>query len=226
MEINQAIAIKEELLEIYRDKQQEFKHVIRSFPHDDLAGPFLMSPAPAYQHQPNPLLVIGQETNGWTYFVDDLERQMKTYEEFGVGKDHKASAFWKLIRRVEELMGNTPYSTAWTNLSKFDLYGKRSYGKYEKAIAGLDDMIVDEIRIASPKVCLFFTGPYFDARLSAVYDELEFVEIEGWPLKQFCRLKHPLLPAHTYRSYHPKSLRLRSLEQKFFEFMSALDLPL
>jgi hypothetical protein len=224
MEANQVITMKEDLMDLYSNNQPAFSQVQKTFPHDDLAGPFLMSPSLQYQVQKNPLLVIGQETNGWTYFADDLQKQMKTYEEFQVGRSQVSSAFWKLVRRLEEVTGNAPHSCAWTNLSKFDLYGRRAYGKYEKAIASLDHLVAEEIKIAAPKICLFFTGPYFDGRLTSVFENVEFIEIEGWPVKQFCRLKHPLLPELTFRSYHPKSLRLRNLESNFINYMAGLDL--
>ncbi len=214
--------MKEDLMDLYRNSQQSFQQVQKSFPHDDLAGPFLMSPSMQYQMQKNPLLVVGQETNGWTYHADDLEKQMRTYEEFNVGYAQSSSAFWKLVRKLEEVTGNASHSCAWANMSKFDLYGRRAYGKYEKAIASLDSLIVDEIKIAAPKICLFFTGPYFDGRLMSIYGNVEFIEIEGWSPKQFCQLRHSLLPELTFRSYHPKSLRLRNLECNFIQYMTEL----
>lgn len=212
--------MKEELLRLYLERQSSFKQVLNSFPEDDLAGPFLMSPDEHYKKQRKPLLIIGQETNGWTYFVDEVEKQMDTYEEFNVGKEFDSTTFWNVTRRVERALGNESHSCAWTNLSKFDLYGGKAYGKYEKMIASLDKILVDEIKIVDPKVCLFFTGPDFDSRIKKIFEGITFEEIENWNIKQFCRLKHPLLPTHTYRSYHPKSLRLRRLEDSFLQFLS------
>src|SRR5436189_1149798 len=102
--------MKEELLELYRAQQQSFKSVLSRFPQDDLSGPFLMSPGQQYRSQKLPLLIVGQETNGWTYFIDEIEKQMGTYENYNVGKDHGGMAFWKIIRKLEALLGNEPYS--------------------------------------------------------------------------------------------------------------------
>jgi hypothetical protein len=217
-----ATAIKEALLNLYLEKQPLFRSVVKSFPFDDLAGPFLMSPDPGFAAQPMPLLVVGQETSGWTSNVDDVGKQMSVYEQFQSGKTKGYSAFWDLIRKLELLFGNQQFSTAWTNLSKFDLYGIRSYGKYEKSFSTADAILADEVRIVNPGMCMFFTGPYFDNRLKAVFDGLEFVEIPGWPIKQFCALRHPLLPAMAFRSYHPRSLKLKNLEKNFLTFMSDL----
>ncbi|PZF70739.1 hypothetical protein [Taibaiella soli] len=120
--------MRNELLSLYKEKQKNFKSIINSFPEDDLAGPFLMSPGEVYRGQPNRLLIVGQETNGWTSYVDDLEKQMGTYEGFNVGIEYYASPFWNITRKVEKALGNEPYSCAWTNLSKFDLDAGRRYG--------------------------------------------------------------------------------------------------
>src|SRR4051812_48381857 len=139
--------MKEELLQLYRLQQPVFRDIISNFPNDDLAGPFLMSPTLRYKTQNHPLLIVGQETNGWTHYIDELEKQMHTYEKFNVGISQPMNAFWNIIRKVESVLGNEPCSCAWTNMSRFDLYGGKVYGKYEKQIAKLDKLIADEIRI-------------------------------------------------------------------------------
>jgi hypothetical protein len=215
--------MKEELLKLYQDKQINFLDVVKTFPGDDLAGPFLMSPDLHYQKQKKPLLIVGQETNGWTYHIDEIQKQMDTYEEFEVGKGFDSTTFWNVTRKVENALGNEPHSCAWTNLSKFDLYGGKSYGKYEKVISSLDKIIVDEIKIVDPKVCLFFTGPDFDSRLKKIFEGVQFEPIGDWNIKQFCRLIHPELPQYSFRSYHPKSLRLRRLENDLLEYLAKME---
>ena len=74
-----------QLFELYQRKQTEFKRITSQFPNDDIAGPLLMSPSEKYGSQPFPLLIVGQETNGGDYFVDDLEQQMLIYEKFNLG---------------------------------------------------------------------------------------------------------------------------------------------
>ena len=212
--------MKEKLLQLYLQQQQKFKKILMSFPGDDLAGPFLMSPGAQYTKQKNPLLIVGQETSGWTHYIDEIEKQMTTYEKFNVGQSQSTNVFWDIIRKIENLLGNEPCSCAWTNLSKFDLYGGKSYGKYVKAISGLDQVLLDEIRIVAPKVCLFFTGPDFDSRLKKVFTGIEFVEIPGWGLNQLSLIKHPSLPVYTFRAYHPKSLKLHRLESNFMQTVS------
>ena len=83
--------MKEELLKIYTERQNDFRRIIELLPENDLAGPFLISPNEIYSKQSNPLMIIGQETNGWDYNVDDLEKQMKVYEDFNVGINYYSS---------------------------------------------------------------------------------------------------------------------------------------
>jgi len=212
--------MKNKLLNLYTNRQQDFKGIIEKFPEDDLAGPFLMSPNEEYINQANKLLIIGQETNGWSYHIDELDKQMKTYEDFNVGIEYRASPFWNISRKVEKALNNTPYTCAWTNISKFDLDSGRPYGEYETAISKLDDILISEINIIQPDFCMFFTGPSFDQRLRTIFQDIEFIELPNWSIRQFCQLKHPDLPENSFRSYHPKSLRLRYLEDDFIEYIT------
>lgn len=214
--------MKEELYNLYLEKQPLFQSVVSRFPFDELAGPFLMSPDNNFRMQRTPLLVVGQETNGWTSNVEEIEKQMRAYEKFHAGESSRYSAFWDVIRKIEKLLGNDLYSTAWTNLSKFDLYGVRCYGKYEKAFSTADAILAEEVKIVDPAMCMFFTGPHFDNRLRGVFEGLEFIEIPGFTLNQFCALKHPQLPALSFRSYHPRSLKLKNLEKDFLSYISQI----
>lgn len=215
--------MKQQLLKLYESRQQDFKSVKSQFPNDTLAGPFLMSPSDKYSNQKHPLLIIGQETNGWRDNVDNLARMIDCYEEFNVGIDYYSSPFWNITRKLEAALGNDKHSCAWTNISKFDVNSKRASGVYEKAISSLDDILVSEIKITTPSVCMFFTGPAFDDRVKRIFKGVEFIPLTGWTTAQFCQLKHPDLPRQTFRSYHPKSLRLRKLEKKFIDFFSSIN---
>jgi hypothetical protein len=69
---------------------------------------------------------------------------------------------------------------------------------------------------------MFFTGPSFDYRISNIYNGVEFIKIDDWPISQLCRVKHPNLPELSFRSHHPKSLRIRYLEDDFIDFIGTL----
>ena len=214
--------MKEKLKALYKGKQSDFINLVDTFPDDDLAGPFLTSPNEKYFSSPTRLLVVGQETAGWDYNVRDIDKQMGVYESFNLGVEYYSSPFWNITRKIERTLNNEEYSCAWTNINKFDLDGGRPYGKYEKAISQFDKILIDEIKILAPSICMFFTGPSFDERIKQIFEDIKFVDIPNWPNRQFCRLVHPLLPENSFRSYHPKSLRLRHLEENFVNFISTI----
>jgi len=211
--------MKEKLTKLYSSKLNAFKLIRDTFPNDDLAGPFLMSPNILYGKQKNKLMIIGQQTKGWSYDHKNINNQLEAYEEFNVGENYYASPFWNITRKLEKTLGNDMLSCAWTNLNKFDLDEDRPYGEYEKAIAELDSILIDEIDILKPNICMFYTGPDFDNRLKDIFTGLNFIEIDGWNIRQFCKLGHEKLPENSYRSYHPKSLRIQHLEERFISQM-------
>lgn len=121
------MTIKQQLKQIYQARINDFKQIVERFPDDDLAGPILMSPNGLYLNQPKRLMIIGQQTNGWTYHADDIDNQMKTYEDFNLGIDYYSSPFWNITRKIELALGNVEYSCVWTNINKFDLNANRPY---------------------------------------------------------------------------------------------------
>jgi hypothetical protein len=211
--------MKNELLKLYKKNLHAFSRIRETFPNDDLPGPFLMNPNSLYYKQQNKLLIIGQQTKGWTYHHDNIEKQINTYDKFNIGEDYYASPFWNITRKLEKALGNEPLSCAWTNINKFDLDEDKPTGEYETEISKLDAILVEEINIIQPNICMFFTGPSFDYRLKYLFPRIEFIKLENWNSRQFCKLKHPELPEKSFRSYHPKYLRINYLEDGFLEEM-------
>jgi len=215
--------MRSQLLKLYQSQHNIFNEVRNQFPNDDLAGPFLVSPNNKYTLQKNQLLVIGQETKGWGYDIDDLNKQMEGYEKFNLGINYYASPFWNVTRKLEKAIGNEHYSSVWTNISKFDVSGKRAIGKHEVAISKLDNILIDEINILKPNVCIFFTGPSFDYRLKRIFPSLNFKAVDNFNKNNLCQLSHPNLPELSFRSYHPNYLRRSKKENSFLQFMTTLS---
>lgn len=213
---------KDELKQIYLTKVKDFKDIVEKFPNDDLAGPILISPNDLYFKQKKRLMIVGQQTNGWSYYVDDIDKQLENYQWFNLGKTYYASPFWNITRKVETALGNEEYSCVWTNINKFDLDANRPFDDYETEISKLDSLLINEIKILKPDICIFFTGPSFDYRIKTIFKNVSFERVEGWDINQVCKLKHSQLPEFTYRTHHPKSLRIRHLEDKFIELIKEL----
>jgi len=211
--------MNEELKNIYESKVEDFTRIVESFPDDDVAGPLLIKPNDLYFRQSKRLMIIGQQTNGWSYYYKDIEKQLRNYEEFNLGEEYYSSPFWNVTRKLEKAIGNDEYSCVWTNINKFDLDANRPYGKYEELISTVDSILINEIEILEPNICIFFTGPSFDYRIRKIFSGVEFKEIQNWKLGQLCQLKHKYLPKCSVRTHHPKSLRIRHFEDDFIEYI-------
>ncbi|WP_051054226.1 hypothetical protein [Fibrella aestuarina] len=204
--------MRTQLLDLYTKQAKAFVAVRQKLGQGNRGGPFLPAPHEAYASQPRPLLIVGQETNGWGEHLDDIAAQMAVYDGFAVGQRYNAKPFWNMTRQVERLLGHAPHSCAWANLSRFDIEGKRAQGEQAAVIATLDHLLLDEVRILTPKVCLFYTGPELDHRLQSVFTGLTYYPVDGYTPRQFARLSHPALPLLSFRTYHPRYLRQSRME--------------
>ena len=178
------MTIREQLINIYKERINDFKHIVETFPDTDLAGPLLMSPNKKYEIQAKRLLIIGQQTNGWTYYINDVEKQMGTYEGFNLGIKYYSSPFWNITRKLENAIGIQEYSCAWTNINKYDFNADKPYGKYENEIKKIDNILIKELEIIKPDICVFFTGPSFDYRIKSIFTGVLFDKIENWDKRQ------------------------------------------
>ena len=216
--------IKEELLNVFCTRMSDFQHILNTCKESNISGPFLMSPNEKYAKQPYPFLAIGQETNGWGMCADivseeECKKMMSVYEDFNVGEKYYSSPFWNMIRKIETALGNESYSCAFTNISKFDYNCGRPDSEHEKIFSILDDLLIDEINIIKPKICLFFTSYQFDYRLENIFKQVEFMETVGFDKNTLCLLKHPNLPTLSFRTYHPGYLRRSGKEDSIVDFI-------
>lgn len=218
------MTVRDKLLQVYCDRISDFQHIQDICKNDTIAGAFLMCPNENYAEQPFPFLAVGQETCGWESFSDtitkeDCEGMMSAYEDFNVGEKYYASPFWNVIRKIELILGDEPCSCVWTNISKYDQNSGRPDGEHENIFSKVDNLLIDEIKIIKPKICLFFTSHNFDYRLENIYEQIEFVRVNGFDINILCQLKHPDLPTLTYRTYHPRYLRMSGMEKSIIDFI-------
>jgi hypothetical protein len=219
--------LKEELLKAYLNRMSDFERIHETFRDEDegINGPLLMSPGEKYLQQPNPLFIIGQETNEWVRFTnvnqEEYEKLMLCYENFNVGSGGRYSRapFWNVTRKIEATLGNERCSCAWTNISKYDQKCKRPDAEHVKVFSLVDNLLIDEIAITKPKICIFFTGRHFDWRIANIFPQVEFLPVSEFEPHVLSQLKHPSLPVLTFRTYHPRYLKTSGLENGFIEFI-------
>lgn len=167
-------------------------------------------------------MIIGQETKGWCSELPDVEQQMKITEEFNFGENYKSTPFWNYFRKLENLFENEKYSSLWTNIHKFDLNEGELDFQCKNDIKIINKILIEEISIGKPDICIFFTSHSRDADLKEIFEDVEFIKVEGWDIKELAIIKHKKLPEFSIRTYHPGYLRMNKNEKYFFETIKEL----
>lgn len=194
-----------------------------------LSYPLLIDPFDNYWNQEKRIVFFGKETYGWwfddkeKYFTKKYENEelidqlLLKYSTFKLGANYPASPFWnfchKAFRRITKNDSKTGF--VWNNVIKVDENRKTPEWKVMKSIyTCYPDLILKELEILKPDIIIFLTGPTMDRYLQYIFKGSQFTTIEQrWLL----RLKHDNLPYHSYRSYHPKYLRIRRRSEDIIE---------
>jgi len=189
---------KKNLRDIYHANIDCIAQFVDSFKDEDLSGPLLLEPS--------------------TYF-----KQLKAYRDFNVGETYVASPFWNITRKVETVLGIDCYSCAWSNLNRFDHDGGPPAGKVLEEVAKLDFLLREEIQILNPDICLFYTNRKYDHRIEALYPGVQFHNIDGLPDGHFTQLTHEDLPSLSFRTPHPRTIRMQKWEESFISFCESFS---
>jgi len=128
---------------------------------------------------------------------------------------YRRTPFWKFFHTVREFAfpteRNAHQKVLWTNLIKFVTKNgsllKKPYPEAEEAIQLQEDVLITELKIAKPHVCIFVTGPDYDCILKRYFRGVKFITMHGLNDQLFAKLAHKDLPHHSYRTYHPGYLR-------------------
>ena len=227
---------------IYEIWKEELLHDCQSEPkkYHQLSPPLLLQITKDYFDSSTKIMMIGQETFGWSWgsdlaekypaypnpwpFDDDIVSLYDflkipnavtalcwAYKSFDFAKYQpltKRSFWWQAFREIQNWENAC---LMWTNLGRFDFDGasileapnaiKTELIKYSA------NLIASEIRLLNPSICLFFTGPNYDALIAAAYPGALFLEIDNQtPVRKFAKIQHKNLPELTFRTYHPAYL--------------------
>lgn len=187
---------------------------------EGLSGPTLMYITDKYYKSPTKLMIIGQQTFGWP--VGDIEKLMNFYREFNFGEKYYSSPFWNITKKVTEIIGISRDAIAWTNLVKCDLNETRPSQCIEDLIQGSFPVLEKEIEILSPDIIIFFTGNRYDQRILSSLSESSLATVDNYEMKLLTRVVTPSLPFKSFRTYHPKYLRMSKKESVFLDFINKL----
>lgn len=143
--------------------------------------------------------------------ADSVEALCWGYSEFDFAKNQPVtwrSPFWQAFREVQDW---PEAGLIWNNLSRCDYDDgpvQNAPGDLQARLSdGQRALVAKELAILQPHICLFVTGPNYDNLLSEVFPKCESTQlIEDIPVRELARIKHPHLPASSFRTYHPKYL--------------------
>lgn len=209
------------LRELYQDNKVALEKVREAFMNEDLEGPLLMELCD-YYNQSVKLFIIGQETAGWCCDYNDHNALLGTYKNFNMGEGYYSSPFWNITRKIEDIIGIPHYSCAWSNINRYDHNGGEPKGDILNAIRTLDYLILEEVSAIRPDVCLFFINRKYDYRLRELYPGIQMETIDGLPFNHFVRLRHASLPKYSFRTPHPKTIRIQKWEESFIDTMMSI----
>lgn len=201
---------------------RRYKAALSSLPRlpDNVSSPLLIRVPEGYESNPRKLMVVGQQTFGWgsPEHSGTVEKLMEGYGEFDLAASYRPSPFWTASHELHKALNpdSPPRTFLWSNLVKVDQEGRRPDPAVEDAVARLD-LLAMEIEVTQPDVVVFFTGPSYDLRLAATFAGIGFTEIAPG----ITTLKHPILPARSFRTYHPAYLR-RSGKWEILSELAAL----
>jgi hypothetical protein len=189
-----------------------------------LKGPDLLWVSPAFRDATPRVAIIGQQQEGWEYtyreFIDrwTIEEAVSVYRQFNFGERYTSSYFWQFFKEVREhFFGEASERgvVAWLNLVKFvtTAPSQSVLGQsFERnALAIQNGIFKGELEILKPDICIFVTGwTNYDKIIRKYYPGVRFEDI-GLGEQVLARLVDENLPTHSFRTYHPKHLRLRGL---------------
>ena len=163
---------------------------------------------------------------------DAVEALLWGYREFAFAKYQPEvynSPFWQAFRKIQDW---PDVGVMWGNLVRADYsppeentYGYSINNASEQTRKVLIDqqmhLLTFEIAILEPQVCVFFTGPDYDSIISSTFSGCEFLPCDGVPTRELARLAHKSLPVTSFRTFHPKYLRL-SRKWSYIENIQAM----
>ena len=181
----------------------------------NLSSPLLLHASRSYAEATRRLLIVGQETHGWMDYLMagdapslDLRigELLAAYQRFALGKK-KRSPFWRVARELHSRISPEAPADAflWSNLLKVDQNKKRPHPDVSSIILGYQ-LLPEEIKIIKPHIVVFFTGRHYDGFLKGTFVGADLKQIGKHEIRVLCRVQHPALPCHAYRTYHPKYL--------------------
>ena len=207
-----------ELTEIYRKHFSECSKTITqviSNVTEPAADPLLISPPTKYLDSDFKIMYFGQEANGWAGSFHDskgVDHLLDVYDKFAnnVGGPAYGGPFWNAIKRLNQSFSKLHVLPAFTYNNIIKIGKHRAKGLPSEPLLRWQktwfQVIREEVRILTPDLIVFFTGPRYDKFLQEAFGPLEFFQVGARGIRQLSRVRALGLPANTFRTYHPNYL--------------------
>jgi hypothetical protein len=220
---------QDQLTEVYEPALPRLQAALADSPEaSELSGPYLLDfSASAYFQSAVRLMTVGRQPRRccpkWNpkeesrvEGLQGAQRKLSTRGQFLVSfrRDSFSRASRRLHRRLNPSgLASGPASDSEDGflknyLIKMDHRGHRPPPPLEERICDAFNVLPDEIRVAQPRVIVFFTGPEYNARLLATFPAAQFLPVRGFGIEMLAKISHPSLPEHSYRTYPPAILRI------------------
>jgi len=195
-----------ELKKMYQDIDSKAKEDESVY---DLSGPLLLTCwEEKYLASKYKLMIFGQETNGWCndFFpsVNDIDKSIEVYKDFKLGQDY-GTLFCQYAHYVNQMInGVDDLNFVWNNVNKF---GKDGKGRPHAVVLDNEiehfNVLTQELKILNPDICIFLSGPRYDADLKKKLPDLETEQFKDYPTNEVARYVSKSLPYNSFRTYHP-----------------------
>ena len=221
--------INAKLLHLYEGKKQGFNEILKQAEALNIADTLVLNlPYATQQYLDSKvkIMIVGQESYGWSFKLNDLEGSGE-YKGLGgamertrsfQGKKSYNTRFWSFARGVYEACHNSALTDSksnayffWSNLRRICFHTKPTTALpsplQELIKTHLDSILLSEIHIAQPDIVLFLSGPNYDSYIKQQLDGVTFqAYIDDMPRRAAARLEcHSVTHATMLRLYHPNA---------------------
>jgi hypothetical protein len=207
-----------ELTDIYRKHFSECSRTINqiiSSGAEPPTDPLLISPPLGYYDSDFKIMYFGQEVNCWEgpfHESKGVDHLLEVYDRFANngGGFRYGGQFWNALKQLNESFSklHTSLSFTYNNIIKI--------GKHEAKGLPSEPLLIwqktwfqvirEEVRILTPDLIVFFTGPDYDKFLQEAFGPIEFTQVGARSTRQLSRVRARGLPVNTFRTYHPNYL--------------------
>jgi hypothetical protein len=208
--------LQPQLASLYEDTWVKLNAIL---PKDrGISNPLFIRVPDGYETARIKLMVIGKETHSWWWTFGDPnhpatpDKLINSYSDFNLGEKYVKSPFWWASHELQRKLAPfvPPFGFVWSNLFICDQNGKTPEDDIADKLREVS-ILKNELGILQPDAAVFFTGwRLYDYTIKKLFPGIIMTPVDGGDGTLLAQLSHPALPTQSYRTYHPKYLRLRN----------------